>query len=101
MRRPAGTAKTVDAILARASRQASNVPGARPAVSATGYRDVVARPMRYVSPEDEELVRRNPRAAEISRRLLERTKARVESGETGEIVEDPLGALIQEARSKS
>lgn len=57
--------------------------------------------VRYISPEDEELVRRNPKADEISRRLVERTKAAIDKDELGEIVEDPLHALIEEARSKS
>jgi hypothetical protein len=50
-----------------------------------GYRGLMARPARYASPEDEELVRRNPRAAEISERLVEQTRARVERRETGQI----------------
>ena len=61
----------------------------------------MTRRARYISPEGEELVRRNPRADEISRRLLERTKAAIDNDELGEIVEDPLGTLIEEARSRS
>ena len=58
-------------------------------------------PVVYVSPEDEQIVSRNPKADEISRRLRERTKAAIENDELGEIIEDPLGMLIEDARTKS
>jgi hypothetical protein len=59
------------------------------------------RPIVYVSPEDKTLVSRNQRTDEISRRLQERTKAAIDNDELGEIVEDPLGMLIEDARTKS
>ncbi len=59
------------------------------------------RPVVYVSPEDEQIVSHNTKADEISQRLRERTKATIDNDELGEIVEDPLGMLIEDARAKS
>jgi len=61
----------------------------------------MARPAQYPTPEDRDLVTRNPDAEAVSERLRQHTLDRIDRGETGPIVEDPLGALIEEARASS
>ncbi|MDH5519080.1 MAG: hypothetical protein OEZ14_00975 [Acidimicrobiia bacterium] len=61
----------------------------------------MTRPVRYTSPDDEQLVEGNVRAHEISQRLIERTRSRIEGDQLGDVVDDPLAALIEDARAKS
>ena len=61
----------------------------------------MTRPARYTSSEDEKLVRGNVRAEEISQRLIERARSRNRGDRLGDVVDDPLGALIEDARAKS
>lgn len=65
------------------------------------YNSGMARPVRYSSPEAEDKVSRNPNADAISQRLRQKTLDRVKNEELGEVIEDPLTMLIEDARASS
>lgn len=61
----------------------------------------MARPVRHTSEAAREATERNPNIEALAADARERAIKRIQSNELGPIVEDPLEALIDEARSST
>ena len=61
----------------------------------------MARPVRYTSKAGREATERNPNIEALAARARKRAVERIEADELGPVVEDPLGSLIDEARSSA
>ncbi len=61
----------------------------------------MSRPVRYTSEAGREVTDRNPNIGAVAADARERAIERIKSDDLGPVVEDPLGALIDEARSST